>query len=395
MHFTGIWRVFYTTHSNSTLNSNPIKDMKITLNRILFISAACVVASSASAEIVLHYEFNEADATVASSAANTGTSVNTVALGDGYGTMNGSGQLVVSTDSIRVNTSMASDIFSGTIFYRIDFDSWDTSGANKNIKFGFRLRSGDTDTSPLNKNLEVTLASGTGATSNISTAASTGSGVFNYIKGGFANPNTGGVSFIIGANTTTDTYSIWWDNGLSGTYTQLRENIALNLGGETDFVNVNALTFDPSGGSFLIDRIALGTDFNEIVAVSGEDDTDSVARIAELESQLAAVTAERDALPTQDAYDTVVAERDALPTQDAYDAVVVERDARLTEAQVRDARTGSVLFEVDAENNAMISLVMEETGDLSNWDSGTASSHNIAVTVPEGQDIRFYRFKME
>ena len=140
------------------------------------------------------------------------------------------------------------------------------------------------------------MASGTGATSNISTAASTGSGAFDYIKGGFANPNTGGVSFIIGANTITDTYSIWWDNGLSGTYTQLRENIALNLGGETDFVNVNALTFDPSGGSFLIDRIALGTDFNEIVAVSSEDDgddTDSVARIAELESQLAAVTASR------------------------------------------------------------------------------------------------------
>ena len=365
--------------------------MKITLNRILFISAACVVASSASAEIVLHYEFNEADATVASSAANTGTSVNTAVLDDGYGTMNGSGQLVVSADSSRINTSMGADVFGGIIFYRIDFDSWDTSGANKNIKFGFRLRSGDTDTSPLNKLLEVTLASGTGATSNISTAASTGSGVFDYIKGGFENPNTGGVSFIIGANTTTDKDSIWWDNGLSGTYTQLRENIALNLGGETDFVNVNALTFDPSGGSFLIDQIALGTDFDEIVLLGA----DTATIIAELESQLAAVTAERDALPTQDAYDTVVAERDALPTQDAYDAVVVERDARLTEAQVRDARTGSVLFEVDAENNAMISLVMEETGDLSNWDSGTASSHNIAVTVPEGQDIRFYRFKME
>ena len=49
-----------------------------------------------SAEVVLHYEFNEADATVASSAANTGTSLNTAVLSDGYGTMNGSGQLVVS-----------------------------------------------------------------------------------------------------------------------------------------------------------------------------------------------------------------------------------------------------------------------------------------------------------
>ena len=330
-----------------------------------------------SAEVVLHYEFNEADATVASSAANTGTSLNTAVLGDGYGTMNGSGQLVVSLDAARVNTSMGSDIFNGTIFYRIDFDSWDTSGANKNIKFGFRLRSGDTDTSATNKLLEVTLASGTGTTSNISTAANTGSGVFDYIQGGMANPNTAGVSFIIGANTTTDTYSIWRDNGLSGTYTICGgvENIALNLGGETDFASVNALTFDPSGGSFLIDRIALGTDFDEIALLGA----DMATIIAELENQLAAVTAERD----------------ALPTQEAYDAVVVERDTRLTQAQVRDARTGSVLFEVGAENNATISLVMEETGDLGDWDSGTTSNHDIAVTVPEGQDIRFYRFKME
>ena len=330
-----------------------------------------------SAEVVLHYEFNEADATVASSAANNGTSLNTAVLGDGYGTMNGSGQLVVSLDAARVNTSMGSDIFNGTIFYRIDFDSWDTSGANKNIKFGFRLRSGDTDTSATNKLLEVTLASGTGTTGNISTAGNTGSGVFDYIQGGMANPNTAGVSFIIGANTTTDTYSIWWDNGLSGTYTICGgvENIALNLGGETDFASVNALTFDPSGGSFLIDQIALGTDFDEIALLGA----DMATIIAELENQLAVVTAERD----------------ALPTQEAYDAVVVERDARLTQAQVRDARTGSVLFEVGAENNATISLVMEETGDLGDWDSGTTSNHDIAVTVPEGQDIRFYRFKME
>jgi hypothetical protein len=349
--------------------------MNTTIKHILFTSTACVIASSASAEVVLHYEFNEADATVASSAANTGTSLNTVALSDGYGTMNGIGQLVVSEDAGRINTSMGSDTLIGTIFYRIDFDSWDTSGANKNIKFGFRLRSGDTDTSPTNKFLETTLASTAGATSNINTGANTGSGTFDYIQGGMANPNTAGVSFIIGANTTTDTYSIWWDNGLSGTYTLLRENIALNLGGETDFINVNALTFDPSGGSFLIDRIALGTDFNEITLLGA----DMATIIAELESQLAIVTAERD----------------ALPTQEAYDAVIAERDARLTQAQVRDARTGSVLFEVGAENNATISLVMEETGDLGDWNSGTTSSHDIAVTVPEGQDIRFYRFKIE
>ena len=368
--------------------------MKTTLKHILFTTFACVIASSASAEIVLHYEFNEADATEASSAANTGTSLGTAALADEYGTMNGSGQLVLSAASSRINTSMGADVFSGTIFYRIDFDSWSTSIGNTNLKFGFRLRSGETDTTPTNKFFEVVLKPGTGPyNGNITTAANSGSGTYDFIQGGLANPNNGGVSFIIGADTTTDTYSIWWDNNLSGTYTLLRENIAINLSGETDFANVNALTFHPSnpGGSILIDRIALGTDFDEIVLLGA----DPASIITALESQLATVIAERDARPTQAAYDTVVAERDALPTQDAYDAVVAERDARLTEAQVRDARTGSVLFEVGAQNNATISLVMEETGDLSDWDSATTSSHDIAVTVPEGQDIRFYRFKIE
>jgi hypothetical protein len=88
--------------------------MNTTIKHILFTSTACVIASSASAEVVLHYEFNEADATVASSAANTGTSLNTVALSDGYGTMNGIGQLVVSEDAGRINTSMGSDTLIGT-----------------------------------------------------------------------------------------------------------------------------------------------------------------------------------------------------------------------------------------------------------------------------------------
>jgi hypothetical protein len=47
----------------------------------------------------------------------------------------------------------------------------------------------------------------------------------------------------------------------------LRTDVALSIGGETDFTEVNALTFDPGGGTFTIERIALGTDFNEIATV--------------------------------------------------------------------------------------------------------------------------------
>ena len=96
------------------------------------LSLSCTFFFLASAEVVLHYEFNEADGTLASSAVNSGTSENTGALGNGYGTMNGSGQLELSAASARINTSMGSDIFSGGIFYcRIDFDSWNTTAGNK------------------------------------------------------------------------------------------------------------------------------------------------------------------------------------------------------------------------------------------------------------------------
>ena len=47
-------------------------------------------------------------------------------------------------------------------------------------------------------------------------------------------------------------------------------------------------------------------------------------QIAQLEAQLAQMTAERDARPTQVSYDAVVTERDARPTQTAYETAVTE-----------------------------------------------------------------------
>ena len=220
---------------------------------------------ASSAEVVLHYEFNGANGVTASNAVNSGTSQTTDFLDNAYGSMDGNGQLIVSQNSGRKNTSLGSDGFGGTVFYRIDFNSWDTSGTNVQTKFGFRLRSGETDTTPTNKFFDVALSTGTGSFSaNLNTSAS---GSYDYVQGGMANPNTQGVSFILGVDTVADTFSIWWDNQLTGTYSVLRDSIALNLGAETDFAQVNALTFDPGGGTILIDRIALGNDFDEISAV--------------------------------------------------------------------------------------------------------------------------------
>lgn len=214
---------------------------------------------SANAELVAHYEFDEI-AGGASAAVNAGTST-LVALNDNWGGMNGSGQLIVSADADRQNSSLGGDAFGGNIYYRIDFNSWDTLDADLTTKFGFRLKS----VGAVNKLLDVNLRNGNeGNSAHINTYAS---GAYDYVQGGMANPQTNGVSFILGVDTVSDTFSIWWDNGLGGTYTELRSGVALNLGGEVDFTQVNALTFDPGGGEFEIERIALGTDFYEIRAL--------------------------------------------------------------------------------------------------------------------------------
>ena len=96
--------------------------------------------------------------------------------------------------------------------------------------------------------------------------------------------------------------------------------------------------------------------------------------------QLAAVEAERDALPTQAAYDAVAAERDARPTAEQLASVEAERDARPTAEQLaaveaeRDARpTADQLTTVESERNAVVADIQLA------YDEATA-----AAGVPQG-----------
>ena len=88
------------------------------------------------------------------------------------------------------------------------------------------------------------------------------------------------------------------------------------------------------------------------------------SRVAELEAQLAAVTAERDA---------AISERDARPTQEQLAAVEAERDARPNQAQLtavageRDALLADIQFAFDQVNAA----------------AGGADADLVAVVDPE------------
>jgi hypothetical protein len=59
--------------------------------------------------------------------------------------------------------------------------------------------------------------------------------------------------------------------------------------------------------------------------------------------------------------------------------------------QIKDARVGSTMIEV-SEGKADITMILEETSDLTDWSNATTSEKTIEVDAPAG--TRFYRFKM-
>ena len=101
------------------------------------------------------------------------------------------------------------------------------------------------------------------------------------------------------------------------------------------------------------------------------------------------MVAERDAALTAQA--TAEAERDARPTQVAYDTVVAERDAKLTLDEVKDLRAGSTMIEIE-NGIATLSMEVEESDDLDLeiWTTGGTAS--VQMDAEAGK--KFYRFKM-
>ena len=124
--------------------------------------------------------------------------------------------------------------------------------------------------------------------------------------------------------------------------------------------------------------------------------------------QLAALEAERDARPTQAAFDAVVAERDAKPTAEqlaaveaerdarptktAYDTVVAERDAKPTLDEIKDGRLGSIVITpIPNTNTAILNIDIEQSDDLKTW----TLYRNILESIPLPEGKKFYRFALD
>ena len=92
-------------------------------------------------------------------------------------------------------------------------------------------------------------------------------------------------------------------------------------------------------------------------------------------------------------YAAVIAERNARPTQDAYDAVIAQRDARPTLEEVKDARLGSVLLLPNAATNKVkLRFTIEESNELGTW---TSRQEEAEVDIPLDPGKRFFRFSVK
>jgi hypothetical protein len=115
-------------------------------------------------------------------------------------------------------------------------------------------------------------------------------------------------------------------------------------------------------------------------------------QIAQLQAQLAQMTAERDARPTADQLAVVEAERDARPTQAAYDTVVTERDARPTLEEIQDARTGSVILTPSEDGTVQLRIEIEESSDLEVWEN---QGKSVEAGFPLAEGKKFLRFALK
>lgn len=223
------------------------------------IIAAFIVTTSIQAAIVVNYEFNEAAGSI-SNAVNTGSATVVPWLDAAQATLNGSGQMVVSGGNMgRQNPSISSGaINGGTAYFRIDFNNWDMA---QGTTFGLRTKG----VTLANSYLRVALN-----TANVALPADSGLGAFTWMAPS-SNPNTVGNSFIIGLDMDADTFAVWHDPGLDGTYSQLISTNLLFGGVASDANQVNAITLDPgntgASGSLEIERLVVGTDFNEIATI--------------------------------------------------------------------------------------------------------------------------------
>ena len=230
----------------------------------LFLFTLLALVLNINATVVAYYEFNEPQGG-ASNALNSVEGSNIPSLNNNWGNLNGSGQLIINGLFSASQLQLNDDAFGGTIYTRIDFQSWNSNNESSDVrlKFGVRLKNSSTNNTITSEVLNLTLKLTSENSSDNSILAVIGQGSFNWAST-IQNPNNSEVSYILEVNTGDDTFSVWIDRNSEGNYSKIKGPVDLNLNGKTDFDEIEAISLQSEGGYYEVERIALADNFDSI-----------------------------------------------------------------------------------------------------------------------------------
>ena len=129
----------------------------------------------------------------------------------------------------------------------------------------------------------------------------------------------------------------------------------------------------------------------DLVVAERDSKIENINELQSIVTAKNAIIAELEKRPTAEQLSTAIAERDARPTKEAYDVVVGERDARPTADELQDARNGSVVIN-SSNGEVIISFNIEESEDLKTWQ---ATGEKITKTIQLKDGKKFYRFALD
>ena len=230
----------------------------------LILITLLALALNTNATVVAYYEFDETQGG-ASNALNSVEGSNIPLLNDNWGNLNGSGQLIINGSVSSSQLQLNDAALGGTIYTRIDFQSWNSNNESSDVRFkyGVRLKNDSTDSSTISEVLNLTLKLTPENSSANSILAVIGQDSFTWTST-IQNPNSSEVSYILEVNTDNDTFSVWIDRNFEGAYSRIKGPVDLNLNGSTDFDEIDAITLQSEGGYYEVERIALADSFNSI-----------------------------------------------------------------------------------------------------------------------------------
>jgi hypothetical protein len=195
--------------------------------------------------LLANWQFNEAAGGISTASNSAGFAA---WADEADWTLNGSGQAEVSGLVSERNAAPFNPVTEGTVFMRVDYTGWDFDG-DRQIRTGFALN---------NQDLYVRLR---GRASNPFFGVGTGN------DQGIDTVSADGMSIILGVNLDADTYSLWWDDGRTGTYVPVTTEVSFSPASSFDapyFRNTQFSGSNPVG----IDMLLYGTNYNDVAAFS-------------------------------------------------------------------------------------------------------------------------------